>query len=400
MARPSKCRICGYRFKGNEDICPDCFTARDDDISCEQFSGEDHSHGQGFSTTHESDIYDEFHESSFIDEQKREESNDPIPNATYGGKFGNPPPTYAQQSYQNTQQTFNRTQSNTFRYNNNNLNGADRLERLNAIKNGTFVPQNPNMASRQGFNTNGQFYTRSALQQRKKSNGIVAVVVIIFIISFCMPVIIGVIAATNGVESNKNNKRPLESFSYQMSKPDVSIPDFRSVKYTGDGYTLTANKIYLFKPFDLNEVKKQWGEDALSEYTPFDEKYKDKARFMSFVLSIETDNNGYEVLWNDTTVEAYSILKGSLALSQLTLIENSEDDKRSLYFYTSDDITDFKIHVPVKNKATGEETICNLTVSSIHIIKSNESYGTEELDALFENSDLSADASADKENDN
>ena len=34
----NKCRICGYRFKSDDEIiCPECFTARDEDISCNSF---------------------------------------------------------------------------------------------------------------------------------------------------------------------------------------------------------------------------------------------------------------------------------------------------------------------------------------------------------------------------
>lgn len=392
MARPSKCRICGYRFKGNEDICPECFTARDDDISCRQFEDDDHTHGSGFSTDHESDMYSEFRESSFVDEQKREEAQDPIPNSTYGGKFGTPPPTYAQQSYNRTSGN-NTGRTNSFRYNNGRVTASDRLDALNSIRNGTFVPRDQNMAARQGFNSGSQFYTRNALQQRKRSNGVVAAVVIIFIIAFFMPIIIGIVSATSGNPSSKTvtTKRPLKDVDIVISKPDVSIPDIRAKTYQGEGFKLTANKIYLFKPFDLNVVRKQWGEDAIGEYTAFDEKYKDKARFMSFVLTFETEKDGYEVLWNDVTVEAYSVFNGSLALSQLSLIDNSEDDKKSLYYYTADNVSDFKIHVPVKNKETGEETICDLTLNTINVIAKDESYGTVELDTLFESIDVSAD---------
>ena len=41
----NKCRICGYRFKSDDEIiCPECFTARDEDISCNSLSDDLHSH--------------------------------------------------------------------------------------------------------------------------------------------------------------------------------------------------------------------------------------------------------------------------------------------------------------------------------------------------------------------
>ena len=46
----NKCKICGYRFKSKDEaICPECFTARDDDISCERYSANEHSHGRSYS---------------------------------------------------------------------------------------------------------------------------------------------------------------------------------------------------------------------------------------------------------------------------------------------------------------------------------------------------------------
>lgn len=41
----NKCRICGYHFKSDDEIiCPECFTARDEDISCNSLSDDLHSH--------------------------------------------------------------------------------------------------------------------------------------------------------------------------------------------------------------------------------------------------------------------------------------------------------------------------------------------------------------------
>ena len=41
----NKCKFCGYRFKDkDEQICPECLTAREDDISCGIFGEDEHSH--------------------------------------------------------------------------------------------------------------------------------------------------------------------------------------------------------------------------------------------------------------------------------------------------------------------------------------------------------------------
>ena len=43
--KPKKCKVCGYKFqKVDGDICPECLSAREDTISCEDLSEEDHSH--------------------------------------------------------------------------------------------------------------------------------------------------------------------------------------------------------------------------------------------------------------------------------------------------------------------------------------------------------------------
>lgn len=76
-----KCKICGYRFKSNDEmICPECLTAREEDISCFGLSHEDHCHNsyehykKADTSSVSSDTFKE--DNSFIDEIKREENND------------------------------------------------------------------------------------------------------------------------------------------------------------------------------------------------------------------------------------------------------------------------------------------------------------------------------------
>ena len=394
MARPSKCRMCGYRFKDNEDICPECFTSRDDDISCEQFSTEEHSHGNGFYTTHDSDIYDEFSEKSFIDEQKQAENEDPIPNATYGGKFGTPPPTYAQQSYRQ-----NENRNTAFRYNSGRVNGSDRLDRLNAIKNGTFTPRDMNMAMRQGFNSGSQFYTRDALQQRQRSKVAVTIAVLVFITAFFMPVIIGIVSASNYAKNSKSTttERPLKNFSYEFSKPDISMPDFKSISVNKDGYKLTANKIKMYIPFDLNTASDIVGSDVFKGYNLFNDKYAGKCRFVDFNLNFEPSDDNYFVDWDNITVEARYFTDGAISLSQVSSISNVEENVCSIGYFTAVGSLDYIIHVPVENKNTDHEEIIDLTVNVIRYTEVKDSYGTEALDAAADKLSKSEDRSADAE---
>lgn len=45
----NRCRVCGYKFKrGDPDICPECFTSREETMDCDDLSQELHSHEKGF----------------------------------------------------------------------------------------------------------------------------------------------------------------------------------------------------------------------------------------------------------------------------------------------------------------------------------------------------------------
>ena len=62
-----KCAVCGYRFKDKDEvICPECLTAREDDISCSRYSDDLHSHAYEYekrefeSDNPENDIFEEF----------------------------------------------------------------------------------------------------------------------------------------------------------------------------------------------------------------------------------------------------------------------------------------------------------------------------------------------------
>lgn len=52
-----RCKFCGYRFRDrDEQVCPECLTAREDDISCGVYGEEEHSHvvvdsNRGFNQT-------------------------------------------------------------------------------------------------------------------------------------------------------------------------------------------------------------------------------------------------------------------------------------------------------------------------------------------------------------
>lgn len=81
-----KCKICGYVFKNKDEvICPECLTARDDDISCDNYSKDLHEHknfsyNDNFSSSFldKDDTYED--NNSFIENEKKAERNDQFSN--------------------------------------------------------------------------------------------------------------------------------------------------------------------------------------------------------------------------------------------------------------------------------------------------------------------------------
>ena len=76
-----KCKICGYRFKSRDEaICPECFTAREDDISCERYSANEHSHAKSYS----SGLRDT--SESFVQKEMREERRNSFARENFGAR--------------------------------------------------------------------------------------------------------------------------------------------------------------------------------------------------------------------------------------------------------------------------------------------------------------------------
>ncbi|MGN0593959.1 MAG: hypothetical protein ACI4I6_02265 [Hominimerdicola sp.] len=76
-----KCKVCGYIFKNKDEyICPECFTSRQEEMNCNEFSSDDHSHENGFFDKFERNDYvppstNTFkEENSFIEEQQKSEN--------------------------------------------------------------------------------------------------------------------------------------------------------------------------------------------------------------------------------------------------------------------------------------------------------------------------------------
>lgn len=211
----NKCRICGYRFKSKDEvICPECFTAREEDISCGSYSDDlhDRSHGadvrRNFSSTSENDIFEEYEHASFIDEQRKDEANDPVPSSTY-----------------------NKNES------------SSRQQKLDALKQASAgAPQRPyrnynipnNSVNYNGsrppiqnaFPQNVQIEKNN--RQIKKVKGCVVGAIIIWVV---IPVIVGLISAFVGEHRSESSssRYHIADYDYSFEKPDISMPDFDGV---------------------------------------------------------------------------------------------------------------------------------------------------------------------------
>lgn len=89
----NKCRICGYHFKSDDEIiCPECFTARDEDISCNSLSDDLHSHDlradneqDGWFGQSENDTFKEEKNDFVSEERKVSDLTDEERNSLSGG---------------------------------------------------------------------------------------------------------------------------------------------------------------------------------------------------------------------------------------------------------------------------------------------------------------------------
>lgn len=139
----NKCRICGYRFKSDDEIiCPECFTARDEDISCNSFSDDLHSHDlradneqDGWFGQSENDTFKE-EKNDFVSEERKEEARDENFQSTYTPpKNPTPPPSYsnsraeklaALNNYSQQRTSYNRPNNSSYSFNATNINHSNK----------------------------------------------------------------------------------------------------------------------------------------------------------------------------------------------------------------------------------------------------------------------------------
>lgn len=213
MRNKNKCRICGYRFKSpDEIICPECFTARDDDVSCSNYSDDLHSHDlrdNNYFGSPENDTFKE-KKNDFVAEERKEEAADKNFRSQNNGSAN----------------TFNSPFGQQIGYN------STREQKLAAIRSNASNYQstfNSNIASNPIVNR--QFNSASP---KKQNRGCLVAVVIFFIAVFIVPFAVALI----------------EAFSSENS---YNYDDDYDYSYVEDEYTASHDKIGSSLPSDYGD---------------------------------------------------------------------------------------------------------------------------------------------------
>ena len=419
--RPSKCRVCGHRFASGEDICPECFTAREDDISCDNLEKSEHSHGRDYSTTESSDVFSEFETESFVDEQREDEAKDPIPSSTYGGKMGPAPQTYAGSTYTSQPYT-SPTNFDYSAYEPRNTSGGSRAEKLDALKNsgGSFIDEqrqaeaqdpipdrtyesgpsggfggftaagrrmysgqqgsasraeklealrNGTYHSNFGSSAGGSYYgARNGMnvypaafgQQKKAGSKFAAVIIIIMVMAFFIPLVV-MIATFSSMPSSTNSKTerghidPVSVDLPDFSMPDVDIPDIYSASFTSEKaeYELYADDIWMGKEFTYAQAKKWFSQSELPFFIGLNGEPADdtRLRLVEMHLSISYDADytpgKYSATYYQITLDGYKSMVGDKITSARATDLICDPNKGVLCFIVPAEATYFELDVPV-----------------------------------------------------
>ncbi len=212
----NKCKICGYRFKSKDEaICPECFTARDDDISCERYSASEHSHGRSYGGG--------LHETgeSFVQKEMREERRNSFARENFGARanagldLSDDGSRFDQQS-RFVRNDYNYGSANQYRQAMPQQSAYQRYIAQQQRKAGTasgyssqtsgFTPAGQILAQRNPMRSSPQAYTPINTQRKKSSAGAVT-----FLVMF---VFIAVAAITISNIRDRQEERERESYNY------------------------------------------------------------------------------------------------------------------------------------------------------------------------------------------
>ena len=212
----NKCKICGYRFRSKDEaICPECFTARDDDISCERYSASEHSHGRSYGGG--------LHETgeSFVQKEMREERRNSFARENFGARanagldLSDDGSRFDQQS-RFVRNDYNYGSANQYQQAMPQQSAYQRYIAQQQRKAGTasgyssqtsgFTPAGQILAQRSPMRSSPQAYTPINTQRKKSSAGAVT-----FLVMF---VFIAVAAITISNIRDRQEEKERESYNY------------------------------------------------------------------------------------------------------------------------------------------------------------------------------------------
>ena len=239
----NKCKICGYRFKSkDEEICPECFTAREDDISCARYSGKAHTHRK---TTYAGDFMETG--DSFVQKELRNERNNQFAKENFGARAN------AGLDLSRSAQTDDRSRFERSDYNYD-FSGEYRQimaqsypdqpqpkpqqPQQTAYQRFTAQQQRQQSTTTSGFTPAGQMYAQrnaartqyNSFGQRKKGNGAAAIFVLLLFVGFF---IAGIISAQNDNKSSYSSRKSTTTTTQRTTTATTT----KTKRTTTQGYT-------------------------------------------------------------------------------------------------------------------------------------------------------------------
>ncbi len=351
-----KCKICGYRFKDkSEIICPECFTSRESDFTCNDFSDDLHSHKI------DSESQDRFsrkkinsEEKSFIDTQRENEESSSAMKSTYSAENTIDKPNFDYSVYNKQNQSSNN------KYNNSQNNYSDNHGNYN----NNFDNTNNNQTTDVDINKMLNYHSDNQTYMGKSRNGGKGTKGCLFLILFLIvigPILFSIINIAIARIDFKHN-----SDAYDNKKPtyDADFYDDEYYSYDNDQYKLSLANV------DLHQISSSEYSDIFDENEYLINIYNDDITYGNFYY-IKTD------ILLDKLDDDFN---GKLSMASLSAYS---DDGELLFdctlldcIYVSDyDISECKFLIPECD---------NFTIHADIEIENGDSYGFAQINVPFE----------------
>ena len=326
----NKCKICGYRFRSKDEaICPECFTARDDDISCERYSASEHSHGRSYGGG--------LHETgeSFVQREMREERRNSFARENFGARanagldLSDDGSRFDQQS-RFVRNDYNYGSANQYQQAMPQQSAYQRYIAQQQRKAGTasgyssqtsgFTPAGQILAQRNPMRSSPQAYTPINTQRKKSSAGAVTFLVMFVFIA------VAAITISNIRDRQEEKERNSYNYNYTYTTREKTTKKLNSEDKAKNN--VFSAKVMSYSFFDVDESNisaKEWS-DLTSRATTsskdespwkvatftvriscsegFTEENKKNLRMVSSYLYCFNDNNTTSVQTSSSSVLA------------------------------------------------------------------------------------------------